>query len=138
MGISILARQGIFWGMLVVLLAGCASLGASREEALRRRVTAFWDAKLAGDVVAQYDYEDVSKTNEVTLQNYAGSGGGIRYLSYQIEAIRLKGPREAEVRMIVEYVVPPVITKPVKTEFVERWIKIDNQWYHVKRKRRLL
>ncbi len=126
----------VFWTVLIALLAGCASLGASREEALRRRVTAFWDARLAGDLVTQYDYEAASRTGKTTLQKYVSSKGGIRYLSYRIEAIRFPEPGRAEVDLVLKYLVPPVITKPVEARITQNWVLIDGQWYHQEKRRR--
>lgn len=115
-------------------LAACTTLGLSPEERLRQRVTGYWDALKAGDLVAMYDYEELSRDPQASLQKYVQSKGGIRYLNYQIQTIRLLNPKEAEVTLKVEYLVPPVIPKPVQSELRDLWVRIGRTWYHARRK----
>lgn len=119
-------------------LAACATLWMSQEERLRARATGFWEALKAGDLVALYDFEEISKKPGASLQKYVQSKGGIRYLSYQIQSIRFLSPNEAEVVLAVEYVVPPTIPRPVKSEIRDLWVRIDGTWYHAVRKPALL
>ncbi len=123
--------------LLILLFNGltaCTTLGLSPEERLRQRVTGYWDALKAGDLVAMYDYEELSRDPQASLQKYVQSKGGIRYLNYQIQTIRLLNPKEAEVTLKVEYLVPPVIPKPVQSELRDLWVKIGRTWYHARRK----
>lgn len=115
---------------LFASLAGCATLWMSQEERLRARVTEFWEALKAGDLVAMYDYEELSRNPKASLQKYVQSKGRIYYQSYQIQSVQFLTPNEAEVTLAVEYMVPPVIQKPVKSQIRDKWVKINGTWYH--------
>ncbi len=119
---------------LVVVVTGCATLWMSQEERLRQRVVGFWEALKVGDLVAMYDYEELSRDPEASLQKYVQSKGGVRYLGYEIKSIRLVNPKEAEVTLAVEFLFPPVIQKPVRSEIKDFWVRIGNTWYHTRRK----
>ncbi|GAB6067983.1 hypothetical protein JCM13664_13020 [Methylothermus subterraneus] len=120
--------------LLTAMLAACATLWLSQEERLRQRVVGFWDALKANDLVAMYGYEELSRNPQASLQKYVQSKGGIRYLSYKIQSIRILNPDEAEVSLEVEYLVPPAIQKPIKSKIRDRWVKIGGTWYHALRK----
>lgn len=127
-------RFKIVWLLMAALLTGCATLWMSQEERLRQRVTGFWEALKAGDLVAMYDYEELSRRPEANLQKYVQSKGGIRYLNYHIQSIEFTNPKEAEVTLAVEYMAPPVLQKPVKSQIRDRWVKIGGTWYHAPKK----
>lgn len=122
--------QKIAWFLVISLLTGCATLWMDQEQRLRQRVTGFWEALKAGDLVAMYDYEELSRNPKASLQKYVQSKGGIHYQGYQIQSVQFLTPNEAEVTLAVEYIVPPVIQKPVKSQIRDKWVKIDGTWYH--------
>jgi hypothetical protein len=126
--------RALFFTLLGLMVTSCASLWLSQEERLAQRASAYWEAVKAGDLVAMYDYEELSRKPEASLQKYVQSKGGIRYLGYEIQSIKLLPPNEAEVTLEVEYLVPPVIQKPVKSQLRDRWVKIGSTWYHALRK----
>ncbi len=130
----IITFGAVFGWLLLVAVTGCATLWMSQEERLRQRVVGFWEALKAGDLVAMYDYEELSRDPKLSLQKYVQGKGAVRYLGYEIKSIRLVNPKEAEVTLAVEVLIPPVIREPIRSEIKDFWVRIGNTWYHARRK----
>jgi hypothetical protein len=100
------------------------------DRGLEARAQAFWDARVAGDLVTAYEYEKSSQDGTQTLQAYVGSKGNLNYRSAQVLDVVVGGEEdEARVSVAIEVLVPgyPGV---YKSTIRDRWVKIDDQWYH--------
>jgi len=61
----------------------------SPEDALRSRVTSFWEARLKDDAATLYEFLDPEATRRVTLTGYVRSQGMIHFLAYQVQSINI-------------------------------------------------
>lgn len=117
--------------ILVFLVAGCAVLKRSPEEALSERAGAFWEARRIGDHITAYQYEEISLNPEMNLQKYLKGRGGIEYQDVEVKEVRLVGPTEGEVLIHMSYTVPVAgISTPIKGDGKDRWVLINGRWYH--------
>lgn len=127
-------RHFIISLICALLLASCATPGAQRERdisALEQRVTAFWQARQAGDVISAYEFEEVKATGEVTLQQYVRRGGGLIYHNVDVENVEIVDDSKAVAALKMEYSIP-ALPKRINTEVKDNWVKIDGKWYHAK------
>ncbi len=91
-----IAGSGAAVLLLCAGIAGCRSKAApaNSEEALRIRVTAFWDLKLKRDVVGMYDFLEESFRDRNSLADYVGSvNRDLKYFEYKIEKIDMEGEK---------------------------------------------
>ncbi|MDX1605503.1 MAG: hypothetical protein R3202_04870 [Candidatus Competibacterales bacterium] len=109
---------------------------AQPVDGLQNRVQAFWEARVAGDPITAFQYEEVSVNDTVTLQQYARSKGNIRYRTAEVLDIHLLTPDEARAEVAIEGVIPglPDLYKGIVKD---RWVKIDGTWYHAPKPSRL-
>lgn len=96
---------------------------------LESRVQAFWQARLVGDPVTSYGFEEVNATKELTLQQYVRKQGNIIYKQAKLLNIEIAGKDEAIARLMIEAVIPG-LPSSLKSELKDYWVYIDGQWYH--------
>ncbi|MBU0592622.1 MAG: hypothetical protein KKH74_02685 [Gammaproteobacteria bacterium] len=122
----------LFLLLFVVLLAGCAHFSATPDAgALRERAQAYWNAKLAGDLVTTWNFEESRARGQQTLAQYAKSSG-MMFTKVVITDVRMESDGKGVVTMETEYFVPGLKSrKPLQQTLVDPWKWIDNQWYHV-------
>ncbi len=120
----------------LVLVSACMATASGKEtaidsDALQARAENFWKARVAGDLVACYPYEEDAKLKKVSLTDYVQSKGNLIYKSFKILGITKKGPEKAIVKVEIGYVLPAFGTSHVlKAVSNEEWVKIDGDWYH--------
>lgn len=117
--------------IFVVILSSCAGLKIkSPEEKLLPRAEAFWAARVAGDLVTCYNFEEVSKTGKQPVSAYVRDHGGLVYKSAEVTGIDVNG-EEASVKVKLNYIVPALGSRNTfNMEAVDRWKLIDGEWYH--------
>lgn len=110
--------------------------GAAPPSPLEERARAFWAARVAGDPVTAYDYEDLKFTKVMTLQMYASRGGLIYRRANVLGSDCPAGKEECLVQMEVDFVIPQMNPKEVHTQkFDDPWVLVQGQWYHAFKKR---
>ena len=120
--------------LLALVLAGCAGtepMGGSETE-LWDRAQAYWDARVVNDLVTAFEFEAASVDAEPgLLQRYVSRGGGIRYRSAAVTAVRPVAVDRAEVDVAVVYTLAfPGFRRPIEAEITSNWIVLDGRWYH--------
>jgi hypothetical protein len=150
--ISMVARSRCRW--LEAVLVGCVVLTsppdvvrgqgvapasaptASEADvlALRERAAAFWAARVAGDVQAQWHLLEPRWKGRMTAQEYGSDLTGGRYLAYQVEAATVDGLfATVKVRVLVRQELPPAAAArrlPPQVAIVDDgWIRIGGVWY---------
>ncbi len=128
--------------LLLVTALGCgvgrkgAGFGDS-EEALRARVTAFWDMKVARDVVKMYDFIERSYREKTSLADYVGCvNRDLKFHEYRIESIQLQ-EAEATVFMSYSWQLPDYVLMGLKPApklmhgVPETWKLEDHFWNRV-------
>lgn len=126
------AVQLIMLAMTLVILHGCATLApATDADSLRQRAEAYWKARLIGDRIAAFDYEENKARGAQTLQAYARKSPPI-FLKATITDVRITGENTGIVSLETSYTVPGL---PSRTPFLQKmqdeWKVIDGRWYHV-------
>lgn len=100
------------------------------EEALRGRATAYWEAQLRNDwptiwsLIAPKDRWQLAPKN-------AKREGPLRYLSYRIEGVTVKG-EEGQVRVETEVqLLGPMLpgAQVMKRIVEEPWVRVEGAWY---------
>lgn len=119
---------------LIVAAGGAradAAVGGARQPAsgLYARVKAFWAARVAGDLLTQYQYEKAKLGGKISLQQYVGHGGAIFYQQASVLDIQLKNKHTANAIVAIQGRVTglPMVYKSV---IEDRWVQVHGVWYH--------
>lgn len=120
------------------LKRNAASFTASQgtEEALRERMSNYWQAMIDAKYDIAYAFMDPFFRDARNLKNYQDTMGFVKYHSYQFGKVAIKG-NLAKVELRVEGSVPEVTTpsgkkisqarKPIT--FVDTWVFVNDGWY---------
>ena len=123
----------MFFVLSISGLSGCAGLhlGHNPREEVRQAAENYWKARVAGDWVTCYKYEEVSKLQKESLAEYVHRQGSLIYKSARIVGVEMKGPDRAVVTVALEYYLPAFGTSHAfKTNVQDNWAVIDGKWYH--------
>lgn len=111
------------------LLLGCSG-GAQETEAVRVRAQTYWDARVDGDWVTAYEYEEISTRPDAMLQQYMANQGSLRYKSVTVKDVALTSAERANVKVEMLYFFPMRgATEPVQAEVDTVWVKQGGEWY---------
>jgi hypothetical protein len=118
--------------------ATSAPLGSAADiQALRERAAAYWAARLAGDLRAQWEFLEPRGRSRLTAEEY-GAGRAVQYLGYQVEDATVSG-FFATVRVrVLFYPAPPPpvamravpVMPPMVSVLGDGWVRIGGLWYH--------
>jgi hypothetical protein len=102
----------------------------SPEEALRAQATKFWEARVKGDVVTQYDLQEPKAKEGLTLTGFALARGTVTFLTYKITEVETDGD---EGRVTLETTFRLNYPKmgrfgPWDQAVFMRWVRIDGMW----------
>jgi hypothetical protein len=98
-------------------------------ESLEDRINQFWEARKAGDLLTLYQLEAVSVTKQVTIRQYVNNSGDLVYKNFRIIEIKSENTNSAHALIEVEVMIPG-LSKSVKSQFEDKWVKLEGQWYH--------
>lgn len=126
--------------LFLIILSGCAKKEVIKtipdEEVLRDRIVKYWDHKTKKELDKTYEYE--SPLNKMTLTNYIRkySNPAIDYKSFELMSIDRQDDDIADVRLKIVPVVkvPGARALEHTTIITERWVKVEDIWYHTSRK----
>ncbi len=110
-----------------------ATPDAKDKARLEERVKVFWNARMKGDSETEYKLSDVSVTKSASLIEYLRRKPVAEILGYRIDEVRLEeGDKEADVVLEVKHRwLLGGLPRTEETTFTtDKWIKIDNSWYH--------
>lgn len=105
--------------------------GLSQMNELEERARLFWKARVAGDLLTTYEYEDAKPLGTMSLQSYVSGRGGLHYKRADVRHAECGRPEEGcIVHVDVEYVLPALAGKPISAAVNDSWVSINGQWYH--------
>lgn len=116
-----------------VILSACATTGSygDPETAVRERAQAYWDARVVGDHIKAFGFEEASTRPDVSLQRYLQRSGAITYLSAEVQEVLIKDADRASVRVKMSYRAPvPGLKRPLEGEAWTDWVRIKGLWYN--------
>lgn len=108
-----------------------AAAPVSPEDALRSRVTRFWEARLKDDPATQYEFLDPEAKQRVTLTAYVRSRGTFHFLVYQVQSINIVGEKAwVEVNSTFKLRIPLIAgAGPWTQQSREVWTLRESVWY---------
>ena len=106
---------------------------AQSNESLEARIRAYWDAKISGDAVLAYDYEEVKAKGLAPLSRYVRGTGNLNYQNVDVLNIQVISPEKATALLKMQILVPGM-REPLSTTVKDHWVQIDGEWYHSIRK----
>ncbi len=126
--------------LFLIILSGCAKKEVLKtvpdEEILRDRIVRYWDHKIKDELDKSYEYE--SPLNKMTLTSYIKkySNPAIDYKSYELMSIDRLDDDIADVQLKIVPVVkvPGARALEHTTIITERWVKVEDIWYHTSQK----
>jgi hypothetical protein len=143
---SILYRRAGFLAVslfFLIIFFGCSIKETvktkSDEDILRDRIMTYWGYKVDQRFDKSYDFEYPVYKKEVSIVDYIkGFHSTMKWTKAEIMTVA-KQDETAEVTLTVDTkvnMIMPKIPKPVEydakgLQLKERWVKIDDIWYHV-------
>lgn len=103
----------------------------SPEEALRAEAAKFWEARVKGDMVTQYNLQEPKAREGVTLTAFALARGTVTFLTYKItavEAVGDEGKVTAETTFRLNHPKTGRFGPWDQTVFT-RWVREGGVWY---------
>jgi hypothetical protein len=118
-------------GLAVLVLAGCASVPAKPELAVRERANANWKARMARDAETAYGYMPPSYRAVTTLDAYKRRAGELQLTAARVESVRCETEDKCVASSKVEARVPlrGSGTPTMSTLYDEVWIRENGQWW---------
>jgi len=103
-----------------------------REESLKARGQAFWEARIKEDYAAQYGLLEPKVRRQMSLTNYIQAQGPLQYLEAQIERVQIdeaKGVLTVRTQIRINH---PLLERQKQQLVVqEEWVKRQGEWYRV-------
>lgn len=129
---------GIGLIFVVLMLNACGHLNRTRlapEEALKERVTAYWDARVEGNSQKAYELLVPEARRALTLSTYANRTKHSEIVTYSVQDIAIDSENnEATVRVersfrIKPGAIPVKIDQTLDQTTDDRWVLVDGEWY---------
>ena len=123
---------------LLFLSSACGTLNSARitpEEALRKRVTGYWDARVQGDTEKAYELLEPDAKQTIGLATYGKRTSHAIIVNYKIHDIKVDlENNDATVRVERSFrirpgVVPINVDKTLEQTADSRWVFVDGIWY---------
>ncbi len=134
-------RRGLLCLLLIFTAMMAAVSGCSKPDekaVLKERVTAYWQAKISGDLSRMYDLEYPLLKKETSRDKYLEQKKKmiVQYQNPVIQSINLdKSGDSADVKIKVVAGVKPLKAKntfKAPVVITDHWVKAeDGKWYHV-------
>lgn len=114
-------------------------IGEGKVERLRQRVDELWRARIESNLDKSYSTFDHAYRALNTKEAYRDSQGPIKYLSYFLGDVSVKG-NEAKVHVTTKYEIKPTLlpmmSKPLEVPPTDAtaettWVWVVNDWYQV-------
>lgn len=122
----------------VSLLISCSTLNRHglTKDALRERVTAYWDARVKGDVESAYNLVDPRARKTVSLATYVRRTSQFIIVDYEIKKISADpGAKTASVRVQRSFKINPGAPVPFRFDKILKqvddmqWVQYKGKWY---------
>lgn len=122
----------------LIIFSGCSIKDAvksgSDEEILRDRVMAFWDHKIKEEFDKSYEYEHPLYRKKTGMVQYIGSFNTyvVKWYSAKVDGIHMEGTTAlVDLTVRTKVTLPQIKTSEVDSLLSEKWVKVDDVWYHV-------
>ena len=132
---STLSPLALSVALVTALGCGGRQEPTDTDEALRERVTSYWDLKVQRDVVKMYDYLEQSFREKTSLVDYVSSvNRDLKYFTYRIDSMEREGDR-ATVKVSYTWQLPDYALRGLKPsprlmeDVPEVW-KLENRVWH--------
>ncbi|GIX34526.1 MAG: hypothetical protein KatS3mg126_0305 [Lysobacteraceae bacterium] len=125
--------------LAALLLAGCAATGARQDVPAEVRAQERWDALLAGDFVKAWGYLSPGARSRGSAEAYAAQmkARPVRWKSAEVLGVECPEPELCKVTVKVGFTAPANMPRVGKlaasSAVIEKWIRLDGQWYYVPR-----
>ena len=140
LAVGLVVLEALGWAASVPgqgVSASSAPMASEAEvQALRDRAAAFWAARVAGDVEAQWHLLEPRWKGRMTATQYGSDLTGGRYLAYQVEGVTVNGFfATVKVRLLVQQTLPAAagrgrsVGPPQGTVVADGWIRIGGVSY---------
>jgi hypothetical protein len=116
--------------LLAVFLAGCAVLQPDAEVTVGKRAQARWDALVAGDTKAAYEFLSPGSRAALSLADYASSIRVGFWKSAKVDKVTCESADRCEVAATIEY---EFQGRRTKTPLRETWIRDGSEWWYLQR-----
>lgn len=135
----IMKKRWVIPVLTVFLFLSCMGNAKMKTPALPDRVEEYWSLLVKQDFEKSYQFEVPEYRKEVSLVEYIQSfGTDVTWLGARIAKIAENGT-EATVEMGIRYRWNSAVKMPengVESYITEKWVLIDNVWYHMRYKRK--
>jgi hypothetical protein len=119
------------------VFSGCAVAGKASAEgdqaALKKRAQEYWAVVKANDRIKAWNYEELSKDPNGSLEGYL-KRGGITFDEVDVRDVRSLEDDRATVDVFMRYSLPLLRVKKMEAVAQDEWRRIDGVWYHVLRR----
>jgi hypothetical protein len=109
---------------VLVVASACNKKVATLEE----RAQEYWQARAKGKVEQAFAFEKPGSIEQATYFKKLVASH-VTFTSFVIQSIKEKDD-EAEVELQVQYLLPG-LSRSVSSSMLDKWVKIDGQWYHL-------
>jgi len=130
------ASSHVSWRWLAAALAtlafaGCATVAATPELAVRERAVGHWKARMANDTEAAYAYMPPSYRAVKSLDSYKKSLGDVQLTAAQVERVTCESADKcvATAKIEAKVTLRRANTPPIVTYYDETWIRENGQWW---------
>ncbi len=126
----------------LIIFFGCSIKdtvkSGSDEEALRERVTMYWNLKVKQEFDKSYEYEDPYYRKMTSLVTYIQgfNTSTLKWNDAKIKAVEM-GDDTAKVEMDLDTTIKLPDMKKIqhhKNVGEEKWVKVEGKWYHIPEK----
>jgi len=124
--------------LLFFLFSACAAINRARmtpEEALHKRVTAYWDARVQGETEKAYELLEPKAKKTTPLATYAKRTNHSIILNYKIHELKVdRENNQATVRVersfrIKPGIIPIPIDQTLEQASETQWVLVKGTWY---------
>jgi len=110
---------------------GLAPSAEAPEIALKARAIRYWEVRQAGDLVAQYTFEEPRIRERMSLSSFVRGRGATIIVAQEIREVRVQ-EGEGVVKVHLRYrPTHPKLAKlpPTEMDLEQSWIWIEGEWY---------
>lgn len=118
--------------LAALALAGCATVAATPELAVRERATNHWKARLADDLDTAYTFMPPSYRAVTPLNSYKQAfGAAVKLTAAQVERVRCENDDKcvATTRIEARPTLQRASAAPIATYYDEVWVRENGQWW---------
>lgn len=111
-------------------IAGCATVEATPEQAVKERAQAKWDALVKGDTKTAYGYFSPGSREVLSLEAYDAAVRKGFWKSAQVERVVCANPDSCDAIGTMQYTYQG---RAVTTPFRETWVRSGKDWWYVQK-----